>query len=49
MAGWRGVAEGVQVHSKCDRNVHRQKAERKWNETGEEKIKRKKEIIERES
>lgn len=47
MAGRRrGVAEDVQVHSECDRKVHRRKTDRKWNETRGEKIKRKKEISE---
>lgn len=49
MSGWQGVAEYVQVHSERDRKVHRQKTDRKWNETRGEKIKRKKENIERES
>ena len=42
MAGRRGVAEDVQVHSERDRKVHRKKTDRKWNETRGEKIKRKK-------
>lgn len=42
MAGRWGVAEDVQVHSERDRKVHRQKTDRKWNETRGEKIKRKK-------
>lgn len=45
----QGVAEDVQVHSERDRKVHRQETARKWNETRGEKIKRKKEIIERDS
>lgn len=49
MAGRRGVAADVQVRSECDRKVHRQKTGRTWNETRGGKIKRKKEIIERNS